>query len=30
MQIFGEIPIIKPQNDTLTKDKWSKTTKNTE
>ena len=28
MQIFGEIPFIKPQNDTETTDKRSKTMKN--
>ena len=30
MHIFGEIPFIKPQNDTLTTDQRSKTTKNKE
>jgi len=28
MQIFGEIPLIKPQNDTQTTDERSKTMKN--
>ena len=28
MQIFMQIPFIKPQNDTYTTDKWSKTMKN--
>ena len=28
MHIFGEIPFIKPQNDTYTTDKQSKTMKN--
>jgi len=28
MQIFGEIPFIKPQNDSYTTDKRSKTMKN--
>jgi len=28
MQFFGEIPFVKPQNDTETTDKWLKTMKN--
>ena len=28
MQIFGEIPFVKPQNDTYTRDKRLKTMKN--